>query len=134
MVGGVGSQLGGVRLRGRNAAHGLCHLRPGSWGAPDLVQNSLSEGDRLSGAGGRVALRVSPPSWGHSASALSRALGAHLCRPLAEKNLGTGFGTLERPGTLGRPSLFFSLHVAFRGGLSIAFVFFAPVYFYFPKI
>lgn len=49
VVGGVGSQLGGVKLRGlrgRNAAHGLCQLYPASWGAPDLVQNSLSEGDR----------------------------------------------------------------------------------------
>lgn len=137
VVGWVESPLGGVRLRGlrgRNAAPGLCQRHPASGGAPDLVQNSLSEGDRAERS--RRASRAS------SAAAQRRPQGV---RPvpgpsgdsallLQKKNLGTGFGTLGRPNTLGRPSLFFSLHVAFRGGLSRGFVFFAPVYFYFPKI
>lgn len=47
VVGGVGSQLGAVRrLRGSHADQGLCQPHPRARGAPDLVQNSLSEGDR----------------------------------------------------------------------------------------
>lgn len=43
--GGVGSQRGGVRLRGARRRPGPLSAVPGTWGAPDLVQSSVSEGE-----------------------------------------------------------------------------------------
>lgn len=87
VVGGVGSQLGAVRrLRGSHADQGLCQRHPRARGAPDLVQNSLSEGDRaersrkanrLSGAAahpGRQYVRQVPGPWGDTCALMRKRI------------------------------------------------------------
>lgn len=109
------SKLGGARLPGarRRSVRFI-----GRWGVPDLGQSSLSQGGRAEPSRGATC-----PS---AAAAQSRACRGHFAQ--RRKRI------LERSWALYGVQAAPSLRVAFRGGPSSGFFFFAPVYFYFPGI
>lgn len=143
---GGGGDPGPACPPGRRAAgrSGFCTAEPWVCGVArwDAGWGRNSEGEALrgaeSGAWGGPPASPEPPSEGHG---LSPAGGPFGCGRSPRVQVGgtppppgteswNGVWRFRAPGSARLPAL----RVAFRGGLSGCFVFFAPVYFYFPGI